>query len=128
MKRPLSVTIIAWILIVLSIISIIGIGLTAHSHLTQEMIKKTSMLSPLVLYVISFITLLINFVCGIAFLKGKNWSRYLYLITSLIGITINLITSEMRTMIIPSVVFFIIIILFLFIPKNTNAFFKQSTT
>jgi len=124
MKRPLSITIIAWIFIVTSVIGAAEIALTAHSHITQELIKK-SLFSPMVLYLISFITLSINFICGIAFLKGKNWSRYLYVITGLIAFGLNIIGSEMRMMMIPGAIFFIIIIMFLFIPKNTNVFFKQ---
>ncbi len=127
MKRPLFVTIIAWILIILSAIGLIALGFALNTHLlTQEEISKTSTLSPLVLYTSSAISIFINLVCGMGFLKGKNWSRYLYLITGLISFAINMATSEVKTMMIPSAVIFVIIVMFLFVPKNTNAFFKQN--
>jgi len=72
-----------------------------------------------------YVGLIVTVMCGIAMLKGQNWSRYLYVIWSIIGTVIGITTSPMKAVMIPGIVVFLVIAFFLFRPK-ANAFFLSS--
>jgi hypothetical protein len=58
-------------------------------------------------------------------LKGFNWGRLLYVGWSVIGIVISMLTSPLKTMMLPSLVVFALIVFFLFRPKANAYFLKK---
>lgn len=70
----------------------------------------------------SYAGLLVTFVCGIAFLKGQNWARYLYVGWSIVGFIVGFATSPMKFSMIPGFAFVLVIAFFLFRPKATRFF------
>lgn len=122
-KRPTSISVIAWILIVMAGVSLISTSAMINNPVAEELMAKSSV-PVTVQYVLSYIALAITFVSGIAMLKGLNWSRYLYVIWSFIGFTFSLATSPMKVALIPGFVIFLVIAFFLFSAK-ANAFFKS---
>jgi len=126
-QRPISITLIAWYLIIASIFGMIMLLVSLHNPTMQASLKQSSMPIPVQLIWIC-IAALINLICGIAFLKGKNWARFIYLIFGSLGFAISLLTmhSSMRLAALPGIVVFIMLICFLFTAK-ANAFFKQTS-
>jgi hypothetical protein len=123
MKRPTSVSIIAWFLIATSLISVITSYTSLDNPIAQELMAKN--LLPLsVQYVMLYFGLAISVASGVAMLKGWNWGRTLYVAWSVFGLVIGLVTSPMKLVLIPSVIVLAIIVFFLYRPK-VNAFFSS---
>lgn len=121
MKRPTSVTVIAWILIVMSSLSLVTSVLTFNNPMVKEVMAQ----SPLPLsiqFAMMYVGLFVTLVSGIAMLMGRNWARFLYVGWSVIGFIVGLLTSPMKAAMIPGIVVFAVIAFFLFRPKAT-AFF-----
>jgi hypothetical protein len=126
MKRPMSVSVIAWILIVLSSISVGTSLLSFNNPMVKELMAKSPVPIPLQ-YVMMYVGLLISIVAGIAMLKGQNWARFLYVIWSAIGFVIGIATSPMKAMMIPGLVMFVLITIFLFRPEANEYFSPKGT-
>ncbi len=123
-KRPTSVTVISWILIVMGGISLITTTAMLNNPMVRSMMRHS--IVPLnIQYVMCYLGLLITIVCGAVMLKGGNWARFLYVAWSLIGFVFALITSPVKIAMIPGFVIFLIISFFLFRPK-ANEFFTPS--
>ena len=124
MKRPTSVTIIAWILIVLSGLSLVTSTLTLNNPVAQDLMAQSPL--PLsVQYAMLYVGLALSIVCGIAMLKGQNWARFLYVVWTAISLVIGFATSPMKAAMLPGLVVFVIVIVFLFLPK-ANAYFSAA--
>lgn len=121
MKRPTSVTVIAWILIVMGGISMISTAAMIDNPMVHEAMSQNPVPIP-VQYVISYIGLLIMLVSGISMLRGRNWARVLYVAWSAIAFVFWLATSPMKPAMIPSFVIFLVIVYFLFRPKANEYF------
>lgn len=133
MKRPTSITVISWIYIVLSVLSLLaslaslGNSNPSMQAAMQQAFDSIYRVPRSVLYVQGFISLVIALVCAIGFLKGINWSRWLFVILSVLGIVLSLV--EARHIIFGSIIFGLIILAivsyFLFC-KTGNAWFTRN--
>lgn len=121
MKRPTSVSVVAWILIVMSAISLIASTVSLNNPMAKELMAKSLLPIPLQ-YVMLYVGLLITIVAGIAILKGQNWARFLYVAWTIIGFVIGIFTSPMKAAMIPGLVVFVVITFFLFRPKANEYF------
>ena len=122
-KRPESVTVIAWLLIVSGVISAFTILSSLNNPMAKELMSKSSLSIPLQ-YAIMYIGLAILIICGIGMLKGKGWARLLYVTWGAIGFLTNLISFPMKVGIIFGLIFFVIIVFFLYRPAS-NQYFTQ---
>lgn len=120
-KRPISITIIAWFLIISSLLTAVLTIFTLHNPTVKELMSHSALSIPTQI-TIMYISLAISFICGVGMLKQQNWARYLYVIFSIIGFSINLITSAEKMAIVPGIIILIIIIIFLFLPKANDYF------
>lgn len=120
-KRPTSITVIAWILIVMSGISLITSTISLNNPMAKELMSRSLIPIP-IQYAMMYVGLLITLISGIAMLKGQNWARLLYVIWSIIGFGIGIATSPMKIAMIPGFVVFLIIAFFLFRPKANEYF------
>ena len=123
MKRPSSISVIVWILIVTSGISVITSTVNLNNRMVEELMGKSLLPIPLQ-YSMLYVGLLITIVAGIAMLKGQNWARFLYVAWTALGFVIGVVTSSMKTAMIPGLVVFSVITFFLFRPK-ANQYFSQ---
>jgi hypothetical protein len=123
MKRPTSVSIIAWFLIVTSLISVVTSYSSLNNPIAQELMAK-SLLPISVQYVMLFVGLAIGLVTGVAMLKGLNWGRTVYVAWSVLGFVIALATSPIKIAVVPGAVVFAIIAFFLYRP-NATAYFTR---
>ena len=121
MKRPTSVTVIAWFLIVIALISLATSYKALDNPISQELMAK-SLLPISVQYVMMFVGLTISLASGVAMLKGMNWGRTLYVVWSAIGFVITLVTSPIKFAVIPGAVLFAVIVFFLYRAKATAYF------
>lgn len=123
-KRPTSITVTSWILIVMGGISLISTTAMINNSEVQEIMAKNPLPIP-IQYLMSYAGLLVMIISGIAMLKGKNWARLLYIIWSLVGFSIGILTSPMKAAMIPGLVVFGVIVFFLFRPKASAFFVPQ---
>lgn len=124
MKRPTSVSIIAWFLIVTALISVATSYSSMSNPLAQELMAK-SMLSIPAQYVLMFVGLAITLATGIAMLKGLNWGRTVYIGWSALGLVIALVTSPIKVAVVPGAVIFAIIAFFLYRPTASAYFLRK---
>lgn len=120
-KRPTSVTVIAWILIVLGGISILTTTAAINNPAALEVMGK----SPLPVgaqFAMTYFGLVIMVVSGIAMLKARNWGRLLYVIWTAASFGIGVFTTPVKAAMIPGLVVFVIACFFLFRPKANQYF------
>jgi hypothetical protein len=127
--RPASITVIAWILILLGGISLVTTALMIDKIMidnpaARELISKSPIPVP-VQYAMTYVGLLIMLVTGVAMLKGQNWGRWLYVVGTTVGFLIGIITSPLKEAMIPGFVFFVVVSFFLFRPK-ANKYFSDT--
>jgi hypothetical protein len=115
-KRPLSLTIIAWVLIVFSLFGLFGIITMGSNPVAVKMLEQMHV-SLLFEQVWGVLGVIINLICAYGILKGFPWSRVLYVVWGVIGLVVAFFISPMKSAIVVSLVFLIVIAAFLF----TNA-------
>ncbi|MGC2423430.1 MAG: hypothetical protein WA666_03635 [Nitrospirota bacterium] len=121
-KRPISISIIAWYLIATSPLALFFAVRGFNDPAVKQLMSQNPMPIP-VQYFQLLSSLLISFVCGIAMLKGRNWSRYLYVIWGAIGFIIGIVITPFKVMMIPGILILLVVVFFLFRPK-ANEFFR----
>jgi formate-dependent nitrite reductase membrane component NrfD len=126
MKRPTSVSVIAWYLIVVSAISLVSIPISLNNPMARELMAMNPIPIPLQI-VQACAGILITIVSGIALLKGRSWARLLFIGWSSVGFVITILTSPMKAAVIPGIVILAIIAFFLFRPKANEYFSAKET-
>lgn len=124
MTRPTSVTVIAWIIIVTSCLSLAFTASSLNNPISQELMAKSPLPIPLQIAMM-YAGLGISIASGIGMLKAQNWARLLYVIWGAIGGVIGVLTSPIKVMMIPGLVILAIMAFFLFRP-NANAYFSMN--
>lgn len=112
-KRPLSLTIIAWFLVVTALFGLYGAATMGSNPLVMKMIEQTGV-SLLVEQVWSAIGSVVTLAVAYGIFKGQPWSRVLYVVWGIIGIVVGYFISPMPLVLMLGVVFLIVISAFLF--------------
>ena len=120
-KRPLSITIIAWFLIVSSIISAFTFWSAFDSPMGQQMLAQ-SPFTPSVHKAFAVFSMLLNLLIGVALLKRQNWARYVYVAFGLLGIVVGVVTSPIKSALLLSAIFLAVITFLLFRRPATDWF------
>lgn len=132
--RPVSITVISWILILTSVASFIGGLLAWYSPTILDQMAR----EPLPLFVqfgLIFMGVAVTLTCGIAMLKGHNWGRWGCVTWGAIRIGVAFASlpynSEVdqeftRAVMIAGSTPFLIILLLLFRPKATSFFTRSA--
>jgi len=121
-KRPISLTIVAWIVVILGAISLIGavaIGMLPNG---AETVAKMHM-SMNAYRLLGLVGAVVSFVCAYGILKGLPWSRVLYLLWSVIGLVIGFYTTPQKALLLVNLVILIVFAFFLF-RENANDWFQ----
>lgn len=121
-NRPTSITVIAWFLIAAASLSVILSVVLIGNPITKELMAKDPVPIPLQ-YLILYLSPAISIVAGIAMLKRKNWGRFLYAVWGVVGFVIGIASSPMKAAMIPGFIFYVIVVIFLFLPK-ANMYFS----
>ena len=126
MERPTSITVIAWILIVLSALGLlVSVAMMNNPDVMDALAK--SKLGAGTQQILGIVSSVISIVCGYGMLQGKNWSRLLYVITGVIGAAINFYAMPMGGAQFLGLGIFVVIIFFLYRPA-ANAWFGGAQT
>ncbi|WP_188705274.1 hypothetical protein [Silvimonas iriomotensis] len=127
MKRPVSITIIGWFLIVTAAFSLISVVFTFNNPMVRALMEKSPLPIP-IQFLLTFVGLLVTVISGVALLKRRHWARLLYSGWSVLGFAVSLATSPMKPALIPGLVIFLIIVFFLFRPTANQYFAAQTDT
>lgn len=112
-KRPVTVAIIAWLLIVVGLA-----GFAFHLHeLKQSAFRGENAW----IFVVESIAI----VCGVFVLRGNNWARWLTLTWMAFHVAVSFFDSWQKVLV--HVVFFVLIAYILFRPE-ARAYFRRSQT
>ena len=112
-KRPLSLTIIAWFLVVTALFGLYGAATMGSNPLVMKMIEQSGV-SLLVEQVWGAIGSVVTLAVAYGIFKGQPWSRVLYVVWGIIGLVVGYFISPMPLVLMLSVVFLIVISAFLF--------------
>jgi hypothetical protein len=123
LKRPKSVTFISWYFIVTGAYSLFITFKSMNNPLALELMAKSPLPIP-AQFAMAYVQSSIVIISGAFILRGANWARFLYIISSAISLWIGVVTSPVKLMLIPGTIICGIIVFFLLRP-NANAFFSR---
>ena len=112
-KRPLSLTIIAWFLVVTALFGLYGAATMGSNPIMMKMIEQSGV-SLMVEQVWGVIGSIVTLAVAYGIFKGQPWSRVLYVVWGSIGIVVGYFISPMPLVLMLSVVFLVVISAFLF--------------
>ncbi|MGE5562392.1 MAG: hypothetical protein ACM3ZV_03700 [Bacillota bacterium] len=120
-KRPLSLTIIAWLLIALSLLALVG---TFTMQSNPAMMKAVREMHIPLVYQQAWTVLgvIINLIVAYGILKGQPWSRVLYVVWGIIGLIAGFFISPMKAALVLSLVILVVVSIFLFSEKANEWF------
>ena len=113
--RPCSITVIAWIFIIVGAASLFSHSLTAFNQSTPPSFSE---LGPALGLAI------LGFVGGVFLLRGKNWARWLLIFWMATHVGISLMHSWKEVLV--HAVFLVVLACFLFSPK-ASAYFRNAS-
>lgn len=120
-KRPLSLTIIAWFLVVMSLFGLYGSVTMGSNPLALKMINQMGI--PLLFeQVWGAIGAVVSLICAYGIFKGQPWSRVLYVVWGIIGLVVGFFVSPMKSVLVLSLIFLVVISIFLFSDKANDWF------
>jgi hypothetical protein len=127
-KRPTSVAVVAWLMVVFASIGVAAmliLAFTIQTPTMQEIMARSWVPVPIQLAV-GWLGTVIMMVCGFALLYRQNWARWLYVGSTLAGLLYNFFSSPYPpVLMIPSVVFFLVAAYFLFVPVAQQYFKRE---
>jgi hypothetical protein len=121
-KRPLSMTIIGWVLIVLVVLNLAGLVMLRSN---PAMIKAAEQMHTSVLFLQAWgvIGAVVTLVCAYGILKGLPWSRVVYVAWGILGLVVGLYTSPQKVGIVVGLVILVVIAAFLW-TNTANDWFQ----
>ena len=123
-KRPLSVTIIGWLVIVTSIFSLFSVLMMGSNPQASAMLAE-SPLPASAHQIVGIVSTLISLISGYGILKGFNWARILYIAAGIAGLLFSLLTVPMVSVIILGVLMLAVVAFFLFRPAANDWFNRR---
>lgn len=121
-KRPLSLTIIGWLLIVFTLLGLYGVFTMGTNPVATKMLAQMHV-SLLFEQVWGVIGAVINLACAYGILKGLPWSRVLYVVFGIISLVVSFYISPMKAAIVLGLVSLVVIAAFLW-TNNANDWFQ----
>lgn len=124
MKRPLSLTVLAWFVIVSNLIGLISLPFSLHDPLSLAVLRR----SPLPIeatVAIAVASEALHLVAGVAILKRKIWGRTLYAVVALVGFAISAFTTPFKGMLIVVAALIALFLFILYRPAAT-AYFRRA--
>jgi hypothetical protein len=120
-KRPLSLTIIAWVLVVLSVLALVGM-FTMGSN--PAMVKAMQQMHVSLAFERTWtaVGVIINLIVAYGIFKGQPWSRMLYVVWGIIGLVAGFFISPVKAALVVSLIILVVISIFLFGEKGNDWF------
>lgn len=120
-KRPLSLTIIAWVLVVLSLLALVGAFTMGSNPVMMKTIEQMHM-SLAMEQAWTVIGVIVNLIVAYGIFKGQPWSRVLYVVWGVFGLIVGFFISPMKAALVLSLVVLVVISYFLFSEKANEWF------
>jgi hypothetical protein len=120
-KRPLSLTIIAWVLIVLAVLALIG-TFTMQSNPAMVKAVQQMHMSLAVEQAWTVVGVIVNFIVAYGIFKAQPWSRVLYVLWGIIGLVVGFFISPQKAYLVVSLVVLVVISIFLYGEKANDWF------
>jgi hypothetical protein len=120
-KRPLSLTIIGWFLIVVSLFGLYSVFTMGSNPVAMKMLVQMHV-SLLVQQAWGAIGAIVTIVCAYGILKGQPWSRVLYVAWGIVGLVVGFYISPIKAFLVLSLIFLVVISVFLFSDKANDWF------
>ena len=114
-KRPLSLTIIAWVIIVFCGLSIVGLVMAGSPMMAKPIAQMHMSVATYRAWV--GLGVVISLACAYGILKGQPWSRVLYLAWGIIGLVVSFYISAPSASTVFALIILVIVCAFLW----TNA-------
>ncbi|HEX5239204.1 MAG TPA: hypothetical protein VFW39_12175 [Sphingomicrobium sp.] len=125
-KRPTSVTVIAWFVIIGALFTIFSLFRLRGNPMTARMLAHSPV--PISVHLgFGIVGVIVALVTGYGMLKGYPWSRWLYIGWSVIGLLFSLLTVPIISVMVISILFLAVIAFFLFRPV-ANAWFNPAVS
>lgn len=121
-KRPLSLTIIAWLLIILSLFNLVGVAMMRSNAAMMKAVEQMHA-SVAFLQIWGVAGTVVTLLCAYGILKGLPWSRVLYLVWGIIGLVVGFYTSPMKAALVLTLVILVVVCAFLW-TNNANDWFQ----
>lgn len=120
-KRPLSLTIIAWLLIVLAVLGLVGV-FTMRSN--PEMVKMLEQMHTSIIFqqVWGVIGCIVTLIVAYGIFKAQPWSRVLYVAWGVLGLIVGFYTSPMKSFLVVSLIILVVVSVFLFSARANEYF------
>lgn len=123
-ERPLSITIVGWVLIVFAILGLVAMAMTMGTP-RMEADMAASGMPPAAMYALNLLGAAITLACGVGVLKGMNWARWLYVAWGVLSALIALLITPAAGLALISLAIVAVIAFFLF-RKPADAWFRRT--
>jgi hypothetical protein len=120
-KRPVSLTIIAWVLIVLSLLALVG-TFTMRSNPAMMKMMDQMHVSVMVYQAWTVLGVIIDLIVAYGIFKGLPWSRVLYVVWSVIGLAVGFFISPQKAYLVLGLIVLVVISIFLYSEKANDWF------
>jgi hypothetical protein len=120
-KRPVSMTVIGWLLIIFTLFGLYGVVTMGSNPIATKMLAQMHV-SLLFEQVWGVLGSIINLVCAYGILKGLPWSRVLYLVWSVISLIVSFAISPIKSLVVFSLIMVVVIVGFLFTNRANEWF------
>ena len=120
-KRPLSLTIIAWVLIILSLLALVGLFTMKSNPAMMKMMEQVPV-SLLVYQSWTVLGVIIDLIVAYGIFKGQPWSRVLYVVWSVIGLGVGFFITPQKAYLVFGLIVLVVISIFLFSEKANDWF------
>ena len=121
-KRPLSLTIIAWVLIVLSLLALVGAFTMGSNPVMMKTIEQMHM-SLVLEQAWTVVGVIVNLIVAYGIFKRQPWSRVLYVVWGVIGLVAGFFISPMKAALVLSLIVLVAFSYFLF-SESANDWFS----
>jgi hypothetical protein len=121
-KRPISLTIIGWLLTVFTLFGLYGVLTMGSNPVVMKMLEQMHV-SLLFEQAWGALGAVINLVCAYGILKGLPWSRVLYVAWGAIGLVVAFYTSPIKAAVVLGLIVLVVIAAFLW-TNNANDWFS----
>lgn len=111
-KRPTSMTVIAGLLILFTLLGLYGVATMGSNPAAMKMLEQMHV-SLFFQQVWGVVGAAINLVCAYGILKGLPWSRVLYLVWGMIGLVVSFFISPIKAAVVLGLVLLVVICAFL---------------
>ncbi|MHA6846544.1 hypothetical protein [Ralstonia syzygii] len=125
MKRPISLTVVGWLLLILNAISLIFMLATLRNAQVGEAFGSFALPAWATIGFGVFVQL-VTIAAAIGILKGQRWGRNTYLGISVLGLLVGSFNLPSVGMLIPGLVVFLIVAFFL-LRASATAYFNRTT-